>query len=194
MPTDHASPHNGSFAATNVVAIPSSAAAERPSDKVIAFVKRHPTLTIAGALAAGLAISAVVPRSRRVMGKALRAAEAAGSATAIFGREAGEKAHSEASYLGRGARKEASRLANRAEKAGDRTLVALEKYGLGALAAASALGRAAAERASTLGEAASDTAAKVGDAAAKQAHKAKVEATALADRAHHRAFFNSDSQ
>lgn len=183
MSTDHTSPENGTIHGKNVVPMTTTSISERPSEKVISFVKRHPALTIAGALAAGVAISAMVPRSRRVMGKALRAAEAAGAATAIFGKEAGEKAQSEASFLGRSARKEASRLADRAEKAGDRTLLALEKYGLSALAAASALGRAASERAITLGEATADTAAKIGDAASEHAQKFKTEASALAARA-----------
>lgn len=179
---DRTSPKTGTPRATNVVPMPAQEAQERPSEKVIAFVKRHPALTIAGALAAGAAISAMVPRSRRVMGKALRMAEAAGAATAMFGKEAGEKAQAEASVLGRSARKEASRLADRAEKAGDRTVLALEKYGMAALAAASAMARAAAQRASSLGETTADTASRIGDAAAAQSRKVKDKASELVDR------------
>ena len=183
--TDRTAPEATPAKTNNVVPMPASMVDQRPSDKVIAFVKRHPALTIVGALAAGAAISAMLPRGRRVMGKALRVAEAAGAATAVFGKEAGEKAQTEVKHMSRGARKEASRLAHRAEKAGDRTVLALEKYGLAALSAASALGRSAAQHATDAGEAAADTAHRVRDAAVAQSHKVKDRAEALVDRARH---------
>lgn len=167
----------------NVVPLPANAAKQRPSEKVISFVKRHPVLTVAGAVAAGAAVSALLPRktSRRVLGKALDLAEAAGAATVMFGRETGEKAHA----LGAGTRKQASALANKAEKAGHGAAVRLEKYGLAAVAAASALGRVAARRTGELGDAATEKAAQVGNAASEQSHKVRAIAGNLKKRIRH---------
>ncbi|MCT2400824.1 hypothetical protein [Novosphingobium mangrovi (ex Huang et al. 2023)] len=170
--------------ANNVVPLPAVVPQPRPSDKVVSFVKRHPALTVAGAVAAGVAVSALLPRrmggkaSRKMLGKALGAAEAAGAATMLFGREAGEKMQS----LGLGARKQAADFADKAEDAGHRTASRIEKYGAAALAAAGALGRATARRTSDLGETASDKAARIGDAAAERSQKVKARASELKGR------------
>lgn len=165
----------------NVVPLP--AAEQRPSEKIVAFVKQHPALTVAGAVVAGLAVSALLPRktSRRILGKAVNLAEAAGTATAIWGRKTDEKAHA----LGRSARKQALLTGHRAEKAGHMTAHQLEKYGLAALAAASALGRGTAARASKLSNAAVETAGRIGDAAVERSHKVKAMADDLKDRMTH---------
>ncbi|MGF7152805.1 hypothetical protein [Novosphingobium gossypii] len=153
----------------NVVALPAKVAEPTPSEKVVAFVKRHPVLTIAGGVAIGVAVSALLPRrfSRRVVARTLDFAEAAGTASVVLGRRAGDKAHD----VGIDARKQASRLADRAEKASDLAVLNLEKYGLAAVATVSALGRATARRASRLGDAAADTANRIGDAASVRSNK-----------------------
>lgn len=150
-----------------VVALPAVKAQPRPSDKVIAFVKKHPAITVAGGIALGVAVSALIPRkgSRRLLGKAVELAEAAGAASLLFGRQAADKAHD----AGDGAMKQASLFAGKAGKASDFAVANLEKYGLAAVAAASALGRATARRAGTLGGTLGDAAA---DGSAKVLHKA----------------------
>lgn len=154
---------------TNVVTLPAKAAQERPSTKVVAFVKRHPVITVAGGIAVGAAISALLPRrtSRKFLAKAADLAEAAGAAGVVFGKQAGDKAH-DASV---GARKQASILADKAEKVGDLAVLNFEKYGLAAVTAASALGHATAKKASRLGDVAADTAHRLGDAAAERSVK-----------------------
>lgn len=168
---------------TNVVPLPAVAAEQRPSEKIMAFVKRHPVLTVAGAVAAGVAVSALLPRrsGSRLLGKAINLAEMAGTASMMFGREAGEKAQS----LGKDARKQASELGHRAEKAGQITGHQLEKYGLAALAAAGALGRATAARAEKVSDAAVETASRIGGAATEGAHRAKAKAGEIRERIMH---------
>lgn len=135
--------------------LPVKAADERPSDKVISFVKRHPALVVAGGLAVGVAVSALLPRgvTRRWLGRAVNLAEAAGATSLLLGREAGGKAQQ---VLGKNARIKASLLGTKAEKAGGVAADGLEKYGLAALAAAGSLGRATARKAGELGEAAAE--------------------------------------
>jgi len=159
---------------TNVVALAAKPAQERPSDKVVAFVKRHPVLTVAGGLAVGIAVSALLPRraggkllSRKLLSRAADLAEVAGAAGVVLGKQAGEKAHD----VGIGARKQASVVADKAGKVGDLAVLNLEKYGLAALSGASALGRTAARRASRLGDKAADTATRLGDVAATRSAK-----------------------
>lgn len=156
----------------NIVPLASATGEPRASEKVISFVKRHPVITVAGAIVAGVAVSALVPRkaSRRVLGKALGLAEAAGAATAVFGASAGETAK----HAGRRARKQAPELGDRADKAGHVTAAMLEKYGQAALAAASALGRATAARAH-----------QIGDVTTEQSRKVRAFADDLRDRIAH---------
>ena len=158
---DPAKPAKASPMANNVVPLP-AASEPRPSDKVISFVKRHPVLAVTGALAAGVAASALLPRksSRKLLGKAMGVAESAGAATLVLGREAGEKAG----------------------KAGYRAAHRLERYGLAALATANALGRATAIRAGKLGETAADKATRIGTAASETSHKALTAASGLKKR------------
>ncbi|HUD27384.1 MAG TPA: hypothetical protein VMQ93_00835 [Novosphingobium sp.] len=154
---------------TNVVTLSAKAAQERPSDKVVAFVKRHPVITVAGGIAIGVAVSALIPRkaSRKLIGKAVDLAEVAGAAGVVFGKQAGERAHA----VSVGARKQASVFAHKAEHAGGVAAVNLEKYGLAAVAAASALGRATAKRASRFSDVAADAAHRISEAAADRAHQ-----------------------
>lgn len=163
------SPPTATGKGANVVALPAKIAEPKPSDKVIAFVKKHPVLTVAGSVAVGVAVSALLPRrvSRRIVARTLDLAEAAGAASVVLGRKAGDKAHD----IGIDARKQASKFADRAEKTSDLAILNLEKYGLAAVGVASALGRATARRASRLGDAAADTANRLGDAAAVRSTK-----------------------
>lgn len=156
--------------ANNVVPLPAAPTEpSRPSAKIVSFVKRHPVLTVAGAVAAGIAVSAVLPRrtGRKALGKALSIAEAAGTASLIFGREAGEKAQT----LGAGARDQVSLLGSKAGKTGHDVADTLEKYGLAAIAAASAVGRATARRAGKLGHTAAEQVHQVSERASEHSHK-----------------------
>lgn len=178
--TDSSTPPATSTApkGTNVVTLPAKAAQERPSAKVVAFVKRHPVITVAGGIAVGVAISALIPRrtSRKFFARAAGLAEAAGATGVVFGKQASDKAHD----VGIEARKHASVLADRAEKIGDRAAVNFEKYGIAAVTAASALGRATAKKASRFGDVAADTAHRLGDAAADRTVKVASRAEDLA--------------
>lgn len=161
---------------SNVTHLPAKLEAERPSDKVIAFVKRHPVVVVAGGLALGAAVSALLPRrtTRRWLSRAVGMAEAAGATGLLFGREAGEKAHDLGSTAGR----KASLFASRAEKAGDVAAARIEKYGLAALAAAGSLGRTTARKAGELGESAADRSSRA-------LRAASVRAEDLRDRIRH---------
>lgn len=153
----------------NITVLPTRQVEERPSEKVIAFVKRHPVLTVTAGLAAGALISSLVPRrvSRKVSSRAAHLAEVAASTGKVFGRRASDRVH-DVSVV---SRKQAALLADRASKTGDRAAHTLEKYGVAAAAVASAFGRAAARRASKFGEAAADAAGHLGDAAAARSSK-----------------------
>lgn len=161
-PTNPAAPPNA-VEGTNVVPLTPPAAAPGPAEKVIGFVRKHPVMTVAGGIALGVAISALLPRKsgRKLLGRAVDLAEAAGAATMVFGRETSEKAQD----LGREAKHKAGDLASRAEEVGDATAARLEKIGLAAVAAATALGKATAKRAGTIGHAASDTSHQIADKA-----------------------------
>ncbi|MGC3980822.1 MAG: hypothetical protein QM808_06150 [Steroidobacteraceae bacterium] len=146
---------------------------ERPSRKIIAFAKEHPVLVVAGGLAAGALVSALLPKrlTRGVAGKALNRsialAEAAGGAAALFGRNASDKAHD----LGIGAKREAGHLADRAEKVGGAAAERLRHLGLAALAAAGALGKATAEKAGTTAEKASKFGHEAAEFASETSHR-----------------------
>lgn len=158
--------------ANNVVPLAAKSPERRSSDTIIGFVRKHPVLTVAGGVAAGLAISAFLPRKagRKLLGRAVGLAEAAGAASMMIGRETTGKARS----LGHDAKDKAGVLASRAEKASEATAARLEKYGLAAIAAASALGRATARRAE-----------KIGDAAAEKGHHLAEKASELKQRVRH---------
>lgn len=169
---------------SNVISLPAAATAERPSDKVIAFAKNHPVLIVTGALAAGVLVSALLPRKsgRRLAGKAVDIAKATGAASLLFGR----KVDSKANALSDGVRKQATLFAGKAETTGETVVHHAEKYGLAAIAAAAALGRATAKRAGHLGghlgDIAADKAGKLGDIATQKSAKV----TGLASELKHR--------
>ena len=153
----------GSADGTNVVPLGPVPAEPTPSEKIIGFVRKHPVATVAGGIAIGVAISALLPRKsgRKLLGRAVNLAEAAGAASVMFGRETSEKAQG----LGREAKNKAGELASRAGEAGDATAARLEKIGLAAMAAATALGKATTKRAEKIGHAASDTGHHIADMA-----------------------------
>lgn len=157
---------------SNIVPIAVPPSERRPSAKVVAFVKRHPLVVVAGGVALGALASTLLPRKtgRRVAGKAMDWAEAAGAATMLAGRRAGHSART---------------VADEAEKGGNLAVLKLEKYGLAALAAASALGKATARRASVIGDAAARKAGEFGDAAADRSHQVANLAHRMKDRIGH---------
>lgn len=167
-PTTPKTPRSAKKDANNVVPLSAKHSGPKTSEKVMGFVKRHPVLTIAGGLVAGAAISALLPRKtgRKLLGRAVHLAEAAGAATMMAGRETSGKARS----LGHGAKHRAGKLASHAETTGEATAARLEKYGLAALAAANALGRATAGRAAKIGDAAADTGHHIADMARRVRH------------------------
>lgn len=148
---------------TNVVPLNTGSATPGVSEKIVGFVKKHPVLTVAGGVVAGVAVSALLPRKtgRRLLGRAVHLAEAAGTASMVLGRGASEKAHD----LGANAKRKASVMTSQVEDAGEATAARLEKFGLAAIAAASALGRATAKRAEMIGETAADKGHKIVDIA-----------------------------
>lgn len=156
----------------NVAKLPAKIKAQRPSDKVVSFVKRHPVIVVAGGIAVGAAVSTLIPRgtTRRWFSRAAKLAETAGATSLLYGREAGDKAQE----LGHDASEKASLLAKQAEKAGSAAAESLEKYGLAALAAAASLGRATARKATELG-----------DVAAEQSSRALQKAQKIRDRIGH---------
>lgn len=153
----------------NIVALPAKAGEQRPSDKVIGFVKRHPVLTVAGGIAAGALVTALLPRrmTRGVASKAVGLAEVAGTSTMLFGKRMGNKAHD----LGEDMLDSAHSFGDKAEKASDAALSRLQKIGTAALAAVAAAGHTAVRKASHLGDAASDGSHKVADFAAEMKKK-----------------------
>lgn len=137
---------------TNVVALPARPEKARPSDKVVAFVKEHPVLTVAGGIAVGLAVSALLPRkgSRKLAKRAFGLAEVAGSAALTLGRNFTEKAEEAGSKAG----KRAGILSHQAEKFGESAADKVSHLGHAAMEQAGRFGSGAAKRAGELGEAA----------------------------------------
>lgn len=179
-PAANDTPASPPATSTNVVPLPPRIEPERPSDRAIAFVKEHPMLVVAGGLAIGLAVSALLPRGfgRKAAGRAMRLAEAGMGTAALLGKQAADKAED----VGSDARKRASVLATQAEKLSDKALVKAEKLGIAALGTAGTLGQkaatkaekyghVAAERAELLGIKASDGLNRLGSAAAARSQK-----------------------
>lgn len=152
---------------TNVVTLPHRPEPVTPSEKAISFVKRHPVLTVAGGLAVGLAVSALIPRSfsRRFAKRAFRYAEAGATAALAYG----QNALDEAEHGGVVARKKARLIASRAEKLSERAAIRAEKLGAKAAARAERLGIAALGTANAWGHAVADRAERLGHGAAVRA-------------------------
>lgn len=163
-------PHMPATSATsantgNIVTLPSRAEAERPSDKVIAFVKRHPVLTVAGGVAAGALVTALLPRrvTRKAATRALGVAEMAGTSTLMFGKRAKHKAHDLGDDVFETVHIIADKFSGKTEKASDAALGRLQKFGTLALAAVASARRSAEKNAVKLGDAAADGTHKLAD-------------------------------
>lgn len=167
--------------ATNVVALPNRPEPATPSEKALSFVREHPVLTIAGGVAVGLVISALIPRSfsRKIAKRAYGLAEAGASAALALGHDAVDAAEDG----GKIARKKAALLAEHAERLSEKAASKAERLGVAALGTASALGHAAAERAERLGHTAADRAESLGGRASDRlsqiGDKALVQSTKL---------------
>jgi ElaB/YqjD/DUF883 family membrane-anchored ribosome-binding protein len=161
--TSQTPPATSTAPATNVVALPAKTPEQRPSDKAIAWVKKHPVLTIAGGIAVGAAVGALLPRraGQRMANRAFELAEMAAATSMMFGREAADKAEE----IGEGAKRKAGSLAHTAERLGDRAAHRVERAGSAALGTAGALAYSARNRAERLGDAAVDRASRVSQAA-----------------------------
>ncbi len=169
--TDHNAPKTSAMDGNpgNIIALPTKAAPERPSVKVIAFVKKHPGVMVAGGIAAGVAVAALLPRkyTRGVTSKAMGLAQAAGSASFMFGRRAGMKVKE----LGHTTADSAHLLEDQAVDASKIVAARVERIGVGALALAAAIGRATGKQAARIGEAAHDGSAKIVHVAEDLRHK-----------------------
>lgn len=150
----------------NVVALPARSQA-RPSDKVASFVKRHPVVTVAGALAAGAVVSAVLIPNKmtrrlgsKLLGRAVTMAETSGALAVLASRDGARKVL--------GAVKHAD---SEVEKTTSTAVLKMERYGLAALAIASTIGRVAAHGASVISDAAAHSAGRIGEAATERSHK-----------------------
>ncbi|WP_374412357.1 hypothetical protein [Novosphingobium colocasiae] len=130
------------------------------TDKVVSFVKAHPVAVIAGGIAAGILVSALLPRrsGRKALGKALKLAEIAGAASMLVGEGAGA-----AKVLGSGAARGAGTLANKAGRASNSLGTTLGKAGVAALGAAATLGKATAAKAGDVSHSAGSAAERIKD-------------------------------
>jgi hypothetical protein len=165
-------------ALTNVVALPQRPEPTTPSERALSFIKEHPVLTVAGGVAVGLAISALIPRSfsRKFATRAFRAAEAGAAAALSFGGDVLDKgedgsalARKKAKVLAGQAGKLGNKAATRAEKLSEKAFARAEKLSDRAVARAERLGVAMLGTAGTWGHVAADRADKLGQAAAIRA-------------------------
>jgi hypothetical protein len=175
-------PSTNGDATTNVVALANRPEPATSSERAMAFVKEHPVLTIAGGVAAGFLINALIPRraNRRLSNRALRIAEAGAAAALSFGQDTWDKAEDggiiarrkaklfahQAEKLGGRAAARAERLSavagRQAERLSEKAAARAERMGVAALGAASTFGHAAADRADKLGHAAATHAESLG--------------------------------
>lgn len=156
-------PRTSTAPATNVVTLPAKQPEQRPSDKAIAWVKRHPALAIAGGIAIGATIGALLPRKagRRLANRAMEMAEIAATTSMLAGREAVDTIED----LGETASRKAGVLAHSAERLGDRAANRVERAGTAAIGTAGVLASSARHRAERLGERAYDRASRASHAA-----------------------------
>lgn len=166
MPHSKSAPHAPETAerpTANIVLHPAPLQEAGAAAKAIAFVKKHPVMTVAGGIAIGVAVSALLPRkaSRKALGRAFDLAKATGAATLLAGHEVAGKAEK----LGYSAKRQAGIAAERAEEYGEKAADRVTALGLAALAAASAFGKSTASRAEHLGDAAAERSGRVIDLA-----------------------------
>ena len=166
LPAVNGAPNVAGTTTNNVVTLPHRAEPTTPSEKAISFVKRHPVLTVAGGVAFGLAVSALMPRSfgRKIAGRAYRLAETGAAAALSLGHEALDKAEDGGAL----ARKKAALIASQAEKLSEKAVARAERLGVAALGTAGVWGHAAAERAERLGHVAAVRAEHFGERASER--------------------------
>jgi hypothetical protein len=130
--------------------------------RAASFVKRHPLLVVAGGVAAGIAVSAFLPRryTMPVVAGAAKAARSAGAATLLFGKQAAGAAEE----AGETAMDTAASLASAAGHTGAKAAGQLSAFAIAALGAISAFGKAAAHKAEDLAE-------DLGETASEKAHR-----------------------
>ncbi|WP_206049456.1 hypothetical protein [Novosphingobium sp. PC22D] len=126
-------------------------------------------MAIAGGVAVGVAVSALLPRraGRKVANRAMNIAELAATSSMMLGRSAVDKAED----FGEGTRRKAGLLAGRAERLGEAAADRAERAGAAALGTASVLASSARHRAERLGDAAAHRASKFTHAALDQSTK-----------------------
>lgn len=141
--------------ADNVVPMPQRLRGD-PQAAVGDFVRDHPLLVLAGGVAAGMVISALLPKGagRKLASRAVSLAEIAGAASVAFGKDALDKAETAGSAIGR-------RGSELAEKAGE--------LGRSGASRASEAGDAAAERIERMAAPATQAAAEFADLVADKA-------------------------
>ena len=110
----------------NVIVLPSPPEESVPR-KVTGFVQEHPVLTIAGGLAVGALVAALVPRKNRafIAKRSSMLAEAVSAASIALAQQALEKAHEASSDV----RRQADMLAERAGDLGHATVDRMERIG-----------------------------------------------------------------
>ena len=148
---------------------------------VTEFVRDHPVLVVAGGVAAGLLVGALIPRrtGKAIVKRSSKLADLIGAAAVSLGEDAAHRASSAGTQLRKGSHVVA-------DKAEDWTAIALHGASVFAQSAAqnlSKLSEAAAERAEALGEVAADQVGKAGQEAAKRFNKAVPVAEAAAAHA-----------
>ena len=153
-------PASGVIASIHGEPVAAKKVEERPSEKIVAFVKDHPMVLIAGGIAVGALATALLPRPirGRVTRRAMSLAEIAGTAALALGNDLDDGAHE----FGRNVRTKAKRYARSSAKASESTIdqveaasekaaKRLEKLGVAALTSASAISRSATKRAEKFG-------------------------------------------
>lgn len=153
--------------AGNIVVLPATEKAQRPSDKVIGFVKRHPALTAAGGLAAGALVVALLPKrmTRGVATKAIGLAETAGASGVLFGKRAAKQLGRMGKTAHHQAHDTLGEIEEKVEEASDYAASKLEKLASAAVVAATAFGQLSRKQAERLGEAAEEGAHKASEMA-----------------------------
>jgi hypothetical protein len=154
-----------------VIDMPTRAHKAQPAKATADFVREHPALVIAGGIAAGVLIAALLPRRRaRSAGKrAGMLGDAVGAAAVTLGKQLIERADRATGEL----RRASSRTADQAEDLGGLAVKRIGALLSGWLDSAEHFGLAAASQAGKAGEVAGDAASKAGKRLGKAAADAK---------------------
>ena len=128
-----------------------------PAAAVVQFVKDHPVVAVAGAVAIGAVVSALLPRraGRKLAGRAAQIIEIASVAGMAFGRDAMERAESAGTSL----RRQSESLADRAGTLGSTAADRVSRIGGAAAERIEHIVAPAGRAAASAGSRLSDTAA-----------------------------------